>query len=46
MGDVPLVKKKTYLRLVESLQSQPLTVLGFKPSDKRRYGVLEMDGTG
>ena len=45
MGDVPLVKKKTYLRLVESLQSQPFTVLGFRPSDKRRYGVLEMDGT-
>ena len=45
MGDVPLVKKKTYLRLVESLQSQPLTVLGFRPSDKRQYGVLEMDGT-
>jgi bifunctional UDP-N-acetylglucosamine pyrophosphorylase/glucosamine-1-phosphate N-acetyltransferase len=45
MGDVPLVKKKTYLRLVESLQSQPFSVLGFRPSDKRRYGVLEMDGT-
>jgi bifunctional UDP-N-acetylglucosamine pyrophosphorylase / glucosamine-1-phosphate N-acetyltransferase len=45
MGDVPLVKKKTYLRLVESLQSQPLTVLGFRPADKRQYGVLDMDGT-
>ena len=45
MGDVPLVKKKTYLRLVESLQSQPLTVLGFRPADKRQYGVLDRDGT-
>jgi bifunctional UDP-N-acetylglucosamine pyrophosphorylase/glucosamine-1-phosphate N-acetyltransferase len=45
MGDVPLVKKRTYLRLVESLQSQPLTVLGFRPSDKRQYGVLDRDGT-
>jgi bifunctional UDP-N-acetylglucosamine pyrophosphorylase / glucosamine-1-phosphate N-acetyltransferase len=45
MGDVPLVKQKTYLRLVESSQSQPLTVLGFRPSDKRQYGVLDWDGT-
>ena len=45
MGDVPLVKERTYLRLVASLRSQPLTVLGFRPSDKRQYGVLDMDGT-
>lgn len=45
MGDVPLVKARTYLRLVESLQSQPFTVLGFRPADKRQYGVLDMDGT-
>jgi bifunctional UDP-N-acetylglucosamine pyrophosphorylase/glucosamine-1-phosphate N-acetyltransferase len=45
MGDVPLVKTRTYLRLVESLQSQPLSVLGFKPSNKRQYGVLDWDGT-
>jgi len=44
MGDVPLVKQKTYLRLVASLQSQPLTVLGFRPSDKRQYGVIDWDG--
>ena len=46
MGDVPLVKERTYLRLVASLQSQPFTVLGFRPSDKRQYGVLDMGGTG
>jgi bifunctional UDP-N-acetylglucosamine pyrophosphorylase/glucosamine-1-phosphate N-acetyltransferase len=45
MGDVPLVRTGTYLRLVESLESQPLTVLGFRPSDKRQYGVLDMDQT-
>ena len=45
MGDVPLVKESTYRRLVRSLQSQPLTVLGFQPSDKRQYGVLDMDKT-
>jgi len=44
MGDVPLVRTRTYLRLVESLQSHPLTVLGFRPSDKRQYGVLDWDG--
>jgi len=45
MGDVPLVRTRTYLRLVESLQSHPLTVLGFRPSDKRQYGALDWDGT-
>jgi bifunctional UDP-N-acetylglucosamine pyrophosphorylase/glucosamine-1-phosphate N-acetyltransferase len=45
MGDVPLVKEETYLRLAESLKSQPLTVLGFRPSDKRQYGLLDRDGT-
>ncbi len=44
MGDVPLVKEKTYLRLVESLQFNRLAVLGFRPSDKRQYGVLDIDG--
>jgi bifunctional UDP-N-acetylglucosamine pyrophosphorylase/glucosamine-1-phosphate N-acetyltransferase len=44
MGDVPLVKKATYLRLVDSLHSQPLTVLGFQPADKRQYGVLDVEG--
>lgn len=44
MGDVPLVRTRTYLRLVESLRSHPLTVLGFRPSDKRQYGVLHVDG--
>jgi len=46
MGDVPLVKESTYHRLARSLQSKPFTVLGFQPSDKRQYGVLDLDRTG
>lgn len=46
MGDVPLVRTETYLDLVEGLQAHPFMVLGFRPSDKRQYGVLERDGTG
>jgi bifunctional UDP-N-acetylglucosamine pyrophosphorylase/glucosamine-1-phosphate N-acetyltransferase len=45
MGDVPLVMESTYRRLVQSLQAQPFAVLGFQPSDKRQYGVLDMDET-
>jgi len=44
MGDVPLVKQKTYLQLVESLQSHQFTVLGFRPADKAQYGLLDRDG--
>jgi bifunctional UDP-N-acetylglucosamine pyrophosphorylase/glucosamine-1-phosphate N-acetyltransferase len=46
MGDVPFVREITYRRLVQSLRAQPFTVLGFQPSDKRQYGVLDMDDTG
>lgn len=41
MGDVPLVKSATYMRLVEKLKNNCLAVLGFRPEDKKRYGVLE-----
>lgn len=44
MGDVPFVKKTTYLRLVQELESFDLVVLGFCPSDKKQYGVLETQG--
>ena len=44
MGDVPLVKPSTYLRLVAQLQTSPFVVLGFRPADKKQYGVLELDG--
>ncbi len=44
MGDVPLVKPLTFARLIDNLKTNQLTVLGFEPSDKKKYGVLETDG--
>jgi len=44
MGDVPFVKKTTYLRLVRQLGSFDLVILGFCPNDKKQYGVLETQG--
>jgi bifunctional UDP-N-acetylglucosamine pyrophosphorylase/glucosamine-1-phosphate N-acetyltransferase len=43
MGDVPLVRRTTYLKLVEGLKDHSLMILGFHPLDKKQYGVLEMD---
>ena len=45
MGDVPLVKNSTYERLLEKLEEQSMVVLGFRPFDKKQYGVLETDGS-
>lgn len=44
MGDVPLIRRTTYARLMEKLAEQPLAVLVFKPEDRAQYGMLEMDG--
>jgi bifunctional UDP-N-acetylglucosamine pyrophosphorylase/glucosamine-1-phosphate N-acetyltransferase len=44
MGDVPFVKGNTYLELSNALAHHHLAVLGFRPEDKRQYGVLEMEG--
>jgi len=44
MGDVPFVRNSTYLNLVEGLKANNLMVLGFRPSDKKQYGVLEIEG--
>lgn len=44
MGDVPLVKRSTYLDLVKGLEEADLMILGFQPKDKRQYGVLEIEG--
>jgi bifunctional UDP-N-acetylglucosamine pyrophosphorylase/glucosamine-1-phosphate N-acetyltransferase len=44
MGDVPFVKGSTYLKLANALSNHHLVVLGFRPEDKRQYGVLEMEG--
>lgn len=44
MGDVPFVQNTTYLRLVQQLESFDFVILGFCPSDKKQYGVLEIQG--
>jgi bifunctional UDP-N-acetylglucosamine pyrophosphorylase/glucosamine-1-phosphate N-acetyltransferase len=44
MGDVPFVRTRTYHLLVEGLQSHHGMVLGFRPKEKRQYGVLDMVG--
>jgi bifunctional UDP-N-acetylglucosamine pyrophosphorylase/glucosamine-1-phosphate N-acetyltransferase len=43
MGDVPLVRRETYLGLVKKLSSHPFVVLGFRPQDKRQYGALDIE---
>jgi len=44
MGDVPFVRGRSYLNLIEELEKAPLVVLGFRPEDKKKYGVLEVNG--
>jgi bifunctional UDP-N-acetylglucosamine pyrophosphorylase/glucosamine-1-phosphate N-acetyltransferase len=44
MGDVPFVRPQTYHRLVAALAFSDMVVLGFRPVDKKQYGVLETDG--
>jgi bifunctional UDP-N-acetylglucosamine pyrophosphorylase / glucosamine-1-phosphate N-acetyltransferase len=44
MGDVPFVRKETFDRLVRALDEKEIVVLGFRPDDKKKYGVLEIEG--
>jgi bifunctional UDP-N-acetylglucosamine pyrophosphorylase/glucosamine-1-phosphate N-acetyltransferase len=44
MGDVPFVRGTTYLNLVGALKLNNLVVLGFRPLEKKQYGVLETHG--
>ena len=44
MGDVPFVKRNTYMEMVRSLRDQALMVLGFRPKSRKQYGVLETYG--
>ncbi|MDL2269632.1 NTP transferase domain-containing protein [Desulfosarcina sp. OttesenSCG-928-A07] len=44
MGDVPFVRKATYKTLAAGLSSHELMILGFSPTDKKQYGVLEIKG--
>ena len=43
MGDVPFVGKETYARMVRLLSENDIVVLGFRPVDKKQYGVLEIE---
>jgi bifunctional UDP-N-acetylglucosamine pyrophosphorylase/glucosamine-1-phosphate N-acetyltransferase len=43
MGDVPLVRLSTFERLLRVLKDRHMAVLGFRPEDKKQYGILEID---
>ncbi len=43
MGDVPFVTAPTYKSLVQHLRDHSLVVLGFAPSQKKQYGVLDIE---
>ena len=42
MGDVPLVKASTFNALLKVLDRHNMAVLGFRPSDRKEYGMLEI----
>jgi bifunctional UDP-N-acetylglucosamine pyrophosphorylase / glucosamine-1-phosphate N-acetyltransferase len=42
MGDVPLIKRTTFEELLKVLDHSRFAVLGFRPLDKKEYGVLEI----
>jgi len=42
MGDVPLVRPSTFESLLTVLDNNKMAVLGFRPMDKKQYGVLEI----
>lgn len=44
MGDVPFVRPETYRALIAKLDTHHMVALGFRPADKKQYGVLEIDG--
>jgi bifunctional UDP-N-acetylglucosamine pyrophosphorylase / glucosamine-1-phosphate N-acetyltransferase len=42
MGDVPLVRRETYVELAGDLGDNSMVVLGFVPKDKKKYGLLDI----
>ncbi len=44
MGDVPLVTVDAYHKLIQALENVHMAVLAFVPTDKKRYGLLEVEG--
>ncbi len=45
MGDTPLVKASTFMELVNSLSDSHISILGFCPGDKKKYGVFDTEGS-
>ena len=43
MGDVPLVKRTTYMKMLEELEDNSFVVLGFKPASRKKYGLLQFE---
>lgn len=43
MGDVPLIRRTTYVKLIQMLHDKKLAVLAFEPRDRAQYGMLEID---
>ncbi len=44
MGDTPLIKASTFQGLVDALSENDLTILGFAPRDRKKYGVFDIEG--
>ncbi|MFO7986849.1 MAG: NTP transferase domain-containing protein [Desulfatiglandaceae bacterium] len=44
MGDVPFIRPETYLRLVQKLDHDDLSLLGFRTASRKRYGLLDTQG--
>ena len=42
MGDVPLVRSATYMKLLQKLEANSFAVLGFKPASRKKYGLLQL----
>lgn len=42
MGDVPFVRRRTYAKMTALLDDFDMVVLGFRPADRKQYGVLEL----
>jgi bifunctional UDP-N-acetylglucosamine pyrophosphorylase/glucosamine-1-phosphate N-acetyltransferase len=44
MGDAPLIRAGTYLRLLGLLEHHEMVLLGFECQDRAQYGMIEMKG--
>lgn len=43
MGDVPLIRRRTYDLLLQGLADGQMTVLAFRPDDPAQYGKLDVE---